>query len=236
MAVMKSQKADIVRLGVELQYRRNRVREHPLFGGVHPTAHISNSKHKLGRAIDVNRESLGQAEENRFFDMLAGELWNRKFGRIWNRGPGDHQFHLHAETIVSLSENYPGRVRRKGNLQIERVAVDGILGPTTMRVWQHWLGTPVTGKISEKNSTFTKALQAYINTETRGNLKLDGIWGKKTTSGLQTVLGTPVDGVISNQSSRHPWPIKAYETRAAATGSTMIAEIQNRLNTKGHIA
>lgn len=234
--LMKSQKADIVRLGVELQYRRCRVWEHPLFGGVKKSAHIKNSKHLTARAIDVNREHLGQRAEDNFFDVLSGELYNRRFGRIWNRGPGDHQYHLHAETIVSLSENYLGRVNRKRSIQLPRLKVDGILGPGTMVGLQRWIGTPMTGAISERGSTFTKALQAYLNTETRGGLVIDGIWGEKTTRSLQGVLGTPVDGVISGQSSRNQFPIRGFQMRSSATGSTMIANLQNRLNTKGHIA
>lgn len=236
MAYMKTQKADIVRLGIEMQYRRCKVAEHPSFGGVTPGVHIANSKHALGRAIDVNRGHLGQRAEDDFFDRCSGEMWNRKFGRIWNRGPGDHDRHMHFETIVSLKENYPGRSNPKRRIILPRLKLDGVLGPATVSEFQKWLGTPVTGDFSERGSTMVKALQAYINTELRTNLRIDGRWGPATTRGLQAVLGTPVDGVVSGQSARHDYPIIGARLSRSPSGSTMVREIQRRLNEKGHIA
>lgn len=216
MALRKVYKSDIYRLGVEMRYRGYRVGEHPSFGGVHAAYHIANSKHLRGEAIDLNWNISvpKNAEENRRFDRLALELPRRNFGTIWNRGPGDHDAHLHAETY---GYQYAGRVRLKAPVYWRKVSVNGTWDANTTRALQEWLGTPVTGGISSSGSTVIKALQAFLNTEQRGNLVIDGARGPKTYKALQRYLGTPVTGGMSR------------------TGSTMVYEMQRRLNARGHL-
>lgn len=215
----KTHKNDVYRLGLEMQARGYTVWEHSKFGGVNPRAHIRNSKHLRDEAIDLNyrpQVPSSRAEDDRF-DRLALELVARDFGAIWNRGPGDHTAHLHAETYGNPVQ-YEGRVRLKRPVKWRRLVEDGTLGPQTIMAMQEWLGTPVDGVIS-RPSTMVKALQRYLNTEARRNvLVVDGLLGPKTISELQRYLGTPVTGKYS------------------ARGSTMWREVQRRLNARGHIA
>lgn len=208
---------DIVRLGIEMQYRRLTVWEHPRFGGTNPRYHMPNSKHGKGLAIDLNYNPRvpTSAEENRRFDRLAPELVRRGFGCIWNRGPGDHTSHLHAETWGNPTQ-YGGRYRLKARRYWRKLKVDGTWGASTTRALQEWLGTPVDGKFDWGGSA-AKALQAFLNTELRGNLKIDGKFGKASITALQEYLGTPRTG--------------AYSSR----GSTMVIQLQRNLNAYGHL-
>lgn len=218
MALNKTLKADIVRLGVEMQYRGLTVWEHSRFGGVNPVYHMSNSKHSRDEAIDLNLNPRvpSSAAEDRRFDRLAPELVRRRFGAIWNRGPGDHTSHLHAETWGNPLQ-YRGRYRLKRAISWRKLTVDGTWGPSTTRALQEWLGTPVTGGISQRGSSVIKALQAFLNTELRGSLKIDGTLGPATYRALQRYLGTPVTGKVSRR------------------GSTMVKAMQRRLNSYGSL-
>src|SRR5690625_916337 len=86
------------------------------------------------------------------------------------------------------------------------LAVDGFLGPQTIRALQRYFGTTVDGVISKPNSLVVRELQKWL-----GNVAVDGSWGPETTRALQRRLGTPADGVISRP-------------------SMVIKELQRRLN------
>lgn len=86
------------------------------------------------------------------------------------------------------------------------LAVDGFLGPQTIRALQRYFGTTVDGVISKPDSLVVRELQKWL-----GNVAVDGSWGPETTRALQRRLGTPVDGVISRP-------------------SMVIKELQRRLN------
>lgn len=237
MAIMKAQKADILRLGHELRLRGFSVYEHPAFGGVNPKWHIRGSKHLDGRALDSGRNPASGAPVSIFertaFDALAPELDRRRFGVIWWRTapgkPQDHRDHLHAETRESNGQQYPRRYSNSGAARVPTargvdihgrpdLVTDGTLGKLTLERTQLWLGTPVTGAFSTRGSTMIRALQAYLNTEQRGSLTLDGTLGPATLRQLQRYLGTPVTGKYSRR------------------GSTMVRELQRRLNARGNIA
>lgn len=215
-------RAKLVRLGRELQLRGCSVNEHPAFPPLHPGAHIANSKHKIARAIDVNRSwaitGAGARAEDDFFDKLAPELMARGFGVIWNRGnyPGDHTHHLHVETITSRSENYPGRVKLKGRRWTANLKVDGIGGPKSIAALQTAMGTYVDGRM-DWGGSLGKALQAFLNTETNAGLVIDGKFGYRSCQALQAYLGFGP--------TKHD-----YITRG------VWRQLQRRLNAHGHIA
>lgn len=213
----KTTRADVVRLGHELLARGFLVWEHPDFGGVDPKYHIKNSKHNRAEAIDVNVKGGGRTEDDEL-DELAVELVGRGFGVIWNRGAGDHEHHLHAETLGN-PDQYAGRVRVKRRDTWPRVKVDGKLGPETITALQLALHTPATGKISAKtSSTVVAALQRYLNTEARAaELVVDGKLGPKTISALQRYLDTPVTGKITARGSSTV--VEALQHTLNATGS-----------------
>jgi len=121
----KIYRSDIVRLGIEMQYRGFKVWEHSAFGGVNPAYHMPKSKHSRDLAIDVNYNPRVPSSwaEDRKFDRLAPELVRRRFGCIWNRGPGDHDHHLHAETWGSPLQ-YPGRYRLKQRITWRKPVAD----------------------------------------------------------------------------------------------------------------
>lgn len=215
--ITKNSLYDIIRLGKEMQYRGFQVWEHSQFGGVNPRYHMPNSKHGRDLAIDLNYNPRvpKNAEEDRRFDRLAPELVRRKFGCIWNRGRGDHDSHLHAETWGSPVQ-YGGRYRLKRRRYWRKLKADGTWGPQTTRALQEWLGTPVDGKF-DWGGRSAKALQAFLNTELRGSLKIDGKFGRNSIKALQRYLGTPQTGAYSDR------------------GSTMVKAMQLRLSAYGHL-
>lgn len=215
--MIKTQKGDIVRLGIEMKHRGYAVWEHSGFGGVKRGAHMPNSKHARDEAIDLNFNPRvpTSAEEDRRFDRLAPELVRRFFGVIWNRGPGDHSTHLHAETWGRPLQ-YSGRYRLKRRRTWRKLKADGSWGRLTTLALQEWLGTPADGNF-DWGSNSAKALQAFLNTELRGNLKIDGKFGPASIRALQRYLGTPQTGKYSK------------------SGSTLVKAMQSRLSKYGHL-
>lgn len=211
----KTYRSDIVRLGIEMQYRGLTVWEHSAFGGANAKYHMRNSKHMRDLAIDLNYNPRVSSswEENRRFDRLAPELVRRRFGCIWNRGPGDHTNHLHAETWGNPVQ-MAGRYRLKRSITWRKPVADGAWGRLTTLALQEWLGTPADGKF-DRGGRAAKALQAFLNTELRGNLKIDGIFGPASIRALQRYLGTPQTGGYSRKSSPM---VKAMQRRLAAYG------------------
>jgi N-acetylmuramoyl-L-alanine amidase len=126
----------------------------------------------------------------------------------------------HAHAIPEAEPyNDPADYTPKVNL-----AVDGYLGPNTVRALQRYFGTPVDVVISSQpRNRITRALpQAVVTYGTKGSLMIsalqskvgatrDGLFGPETARALQRYLGTPVDGVISSP-------------------SLVIMELQRRLN------
>jgi hypothetical protein len=99
------------------------------------------------------------------------------------------------------------------------LAVDGKLGPKTIKRWQQIMGTKADGKISDP-SALVKAVQRHLNAKLKltGSTKLavDGRGvrqdGKayKTVRQLQRYLGTPQDGKMSRPKSE---VVKALQRR-----------------------
>lgn len=87
------------------------------------------------------------------------------------------------------------------------LAVDGDLGPKTIRRWQETMHTPVDGVISA-TSDLVMAVQRHLNAHgAKPKLVVDGKGirqdGKvyKTAKALQKYLGTPADGIIDKKDS-----------------------------------
>lgn len=219
MAHLKSNNLDIYNLGVEMIYRGIRPWEHPSFGGVNPRYHIKGSKHLDGRAVDLNVWNAANAVEDKMFDNLNLELIGRLFGTIWNRQrtPGDHERHLHAETLTEDEFRNPSKyfylpryhTKDKRHLYRYNLVVDGTWGRKTTLVLQRWLFVSETGTFDKPT---IKALQAFLNTENRGNLVIDGIYGSKSIRATQSYLGTQITGAYSSRNSQ------------------MVAKMQSRLN------
>lgn len=126
---------------------------------------------------------------------------------------------------VPETEPYNDPVESK-KVKTYNVAVDGYMGPETVRALQDYFGLVVDGEMwgqyrgnqatkafnqkavryGKGGSPVVKSLQKKI-----GESPTDGIWGAGTTRALQRYLGTPVDGEI--------W-----------RPSTAIKELQRRLN------
>lgn len=86
------------------------------------------------------------------------------------------------------------------------LAVDGVLGPLTIRRWQQVMGTPVDGVIDQppQHSSLVMAVQRRLNAAIGAGLVVDGqgihqdghtVY--RTTRALQRYLGTTQDGVLS---------------------------------------
>lgn len=87
------------------------------------------------------------------------------------------------------------------------LAIDGYMGPDTIRAMQRILGTTVDGVIS-RPSNMVRALQNFLNKKGYG-LAVDGSMGPATIKALQKYLGTTPDGVISRPSNM----VRALQTR-----------------------
>jgi hypothetical protein len=85
------------------------------------------------------------------------------------------------------------------------LAVDGQLGPATIRLWQEIMGTPIDGVISEgvNGSELVKAVQRRLVAASGRSLRIDGFGIKQdgkqyeTVAALQRYLGTTVDHRLS---------------------------------------
>ncbi|MFI5910927.1 glycoside hydrolase family 25 protein [Dactylosporangium sp. NPDC051541] len=99
------------------------------------------------------------------------------------------------------------------------LAVDGQLGPATVRRWQQVMGTVQDGVITQPpgRSSLVAAVQRHLNSHIGVGLTVDGQGIRQdghtvslTTRALQRYLGTPQDGVLSLPSSEC---VKALQRR-----------------------
>lgn len=181
----------------------------------------TSAEHKTGRALDwmVRTKEAG--------DFVRNYLWaNRKRLRlrhvIWRQHitstvtqPGtvrkmedrgnptaNHFDHVHSWQFDGAYQP-PGKAPAA-----QKLAVDGKLGPKTIRRWQQVMKTQVDGKISEKSSLVRK-VQERLKATVDHRLVVDGDGNsldtgvrRKTIEALQRYLGTPVDGIISEPKSQ----------------------------------
>lgn len=99
-----------------------------------------------------------------------------------------------------------------------QLAVDGKLGPNTIRAWQEIMRTPVDGVITQPpgHSDLVAAVQRHLNAAIGAALVVDGQgiqqggpWSH-TTRALELYLGTTPDGVMSSPVSQ---VVKALQGR-----------------------
>lgn len=83
---------------------------------------------------------------------------------------------------------------------LAHLAIDGSLGPETIKAWQRVMGTHVDGVIS-RPSQLIEAVQRHLIAY-GFRLEPDGKFGPATTRALQRYLGTRDDGVISEPKSQ----------------------------------
>lgn len=183
----------------------------------------TSAEHKTGLALDlmVHNEAAG--------DWVRNYLWaNRERLRlrhvIWEQhitstvnSPGvrrkmedrgnstaNHFDHNHAWFFAGAYRE-PTKSSTKPSTSTPSVqkhlTVDGKLGPETIKKWQSIMGTPIDGKIDEKNSELIEAVQRKLKATADSTLVVDGEFGPRTIRALQRYLKSPIDGFITKPAS-----------------------------------
>ena len=96
-----------------------------------------------------------------------------------------------------------------------QIAVDGVIGAATVRLWQTVMGTTVDGVVSNQlNVTYRPALFAVNHNKPYGQSQLvksvqrvlgvtvDGLLGPMTIQAVQRRLGVAVDGVLGRETAQ----------------------------------
>lgn len=186
----------------------------------------SNRLHAAGVAGDPRmagwREFFGQCNNDR--DV---EGWDFYKDEESTSNDKSHNWHIHMSELREFIESKVNKqaalsvlhgeslaaYRARGGQFVKPstggsggsgLAVDGQLGPDTIRRWQQVMGTPVDGVISSPVSDLVKAVQRFLNAHgANPKLAVDGQGiaqdghATKTIKALQAYLGTPQDGVLS---------------------------------------
>ncbi|MGL5910650.1 MAG: CHAP domain-containing protein [Phycicoccus sp.] len=141
-------------------------------------------------AIEGNTDSAGS--------RTGGMVMRRRRRQVGARGGFGHPDYEAAADRAHAAANPPQN----------RLAIDGDLGPRTIRRWQQVMGTPVDGTISPSNSTLIREVQRTLNRRVKGaRLDLDGTLGPATMRVLQRYLGnTPT-------SAWNVWTIRQLQRR-----------------------
>lgn len=173
------------------------------------------SNHASGTAIDLNAPEHPMGVANTFSSAQVAAI--RKIltfleGVVrWGGDYSGRKDDMHFEINKGASE--VARVARKIRalngapapkppVKPPALAVDGKLGPATIKRWQQIMGTPADGRISEV-SALVKAVQRHLNAKIKAGLAVDGKGIRqdnrvyKTVRALQKYLGTPQDGRMS---------------------------------------
>lgn len=87
-------KAGLVAFGHKLQSMGYKVSEHPAFGGVTKGAHVANSQHYIGEAIDVNADTGFRGGEKAALDNANKWAKDAGFKTLWQ--VAGHYDHLHV--------------------------------------------------------------------------------------------------------------------------------------------
>lgn len=200
-------------------------------GGYNPrkiSGSQTDSNHASGTAEDLNWNKHVRGKKNTFTDEQAGKIRAQlKFYEGVIRWGGDYKSapidEMHFEINKGPSEL--ARIAQKCKIESDKpnatppktpvpthphVAVDGKLGPATIRLWQKIMHTSVDGKIDDKDSELIKAVQRKLKVTVEHRLQVDGDLGPKTIGALQRYLKSPVDQVISRPVSE---VVKALQRR-----------------------
>lgn len=115
----------------------------------------------------------------------------------------NHEDHVHSHQFAGNYANPDGTPMNNPAEVDHELLVDGKLGSRTIAKWQHIVGTPVDGVISEPYSELVYWVQRYLKDRTDYALVCDGHGIKqdgkvyKTVRALQRYLGTESDGEMS---------------------------------------
>lgn len=201
-------------------------------GGYNPRTIVgskTDSNHASGTAEDLNWNHHVRGKKNTFdAQQMVAIRTQLKFYEGVIRWGGDYKTapidEMHFE--INKGPTELDRIANKCILESQKpdattppkppvlpqrphVAVDGKLGPATIRLWQKIMKTPVDGKIDDHNSELVEAVQRKLKIVDH-RLAVDGDLGPKTIGALQRYLKTPVDQVISRPVSE---VVKALQRR-----------------------
>ncbi|MFC3504442.1 M15 family metallopeptidase [Micromonospora krabiensis] len=177
------------------------------------------SNHASGTAIDLNAPAHPMGKANTFSaakvaairKILAflegvvrwgGDYSGRKDDMHFEINKGAAEVARIAAKIRALGGKPAPAPKPPAAPKPPQLALDGKLGPATIRRWQQVMGTPVDGKISEVSS-LVKAVQRHLNSKIKAGLAVDGKGIRQdnhvyqTVRALQRYLGTPQDGRMS---------------------------------------
>lgn len=178
-----------------------------------------NPEHNSELAIDfmVRTEAAGDFVRNYLWENrkrlgLRHVIWEQHITSVAvqpgvrrlmaDRGnpTANHYDHVH---MLRYNVAYVSNGGTGGGSSSGKLAVDGKLGPQTIKQWQTVMGTPVDGVIDVRDSELVKAVQRHLNTKNNAGLTVDGVGIRqdgnayKTVLALQKYLGTPRDGRMS---------------------------------------
>lgn len=194
----------------------------------------TSADHKTGNALDlmVRNKAAGDWVRNYIWKhrkrlRLKHVIWWQhitstvtspgKVRPMEDRGnpTANHKDHPHALFFGGKyqppSESKPSTPAKPAHL-----AVDGDLGPKTIRRWQEVMKTPVDGKIDPKDSALVRAVQRRLRDTVDSRLKIDGVGIKQdglaynTVGALQRYLKVPVTKRLSRSNST---TVKALQRR-----------------------
>lgn len=197
----------------------------------------TSQEHRTGLALDlmVRNNAAGDWVRNYIWAnrsrlRLRHVIWEQhitstvvqpgKRRKMEDRGDptANHYDHNHVWLFAGTYRPPSGSTAPKPSTpsKPEILAVDGKLGPKTIKRWQQVMKTPVDGKISEKSS-LVRAVQTRLKATVDSRLVVDGDGDslntnvfRKTIAALQRYLKSPVDGIISTPVSE---VVKALQRR-----------------------
>lgn len=199
-------------------------------GGYNPRSIIGSttlSNHASGTAMDLrwNKHPLGKTntltagqmvkirEQLKFYDGVirwGGDYKGRRDEMHYeiNKAPAAVS---KVVTKIKNADNHKPTVPPKGTPTVPpkpatpptkpHVAVDGDLGPATIRLWQKIMGTVVDGKISDNDSDLVRAVQKRMRVVDH-RVSVDGKLGPQTVGALQRYVGAKVDRIMGPDTVR----------------------------------
>ena len=189
----------------------------------------TSAEHKTGLALDwmVRTKAAGDFVRNYLWThrkrlRLRHVIWRQhitstvvepgKVRLMEDRGnaTANHFDHVHSWQFAGTYQPLPTPPKPR------LLAVDGTLGPETIKRWQKVMGTTQDGVISEKSSLVT-AVQRRLKATVDSRLVVDGDGNsldfgvpRKTVGALQRYLKVPVTNMLSSSGSQ---TIKALQRR-----------------------
>lgn len=94
MPTVGNSKAALIQAGHAFESMGYSVSEHPSFGGVTPGAHVKNSQHYIGEAIDINADTGFRGGERMALDNANRMAIAAGFTTLWQ--VAGHYDHLHV--------------------------------------------------------------------------------------------------------------------------------------------